>query len=344
MDQSVGSTTTIATDSDATSGTIEMGISESDDDHLSPFARMVRRNDRGPSAHGDRYDAASAVSSLSKGSSISRSSAGSATPGRYPSSVLSRSRTEDTYISSGASSLRSSQASVYRDRDLYSSTSGVSGTSTRSRRKQSRLRNEILPSPQESKVEDLFKFTRSRLSDVPHQRPIGDTGRLTNDDLRRQMLSTIFGWHREMDDLVRDEMNRHPAGSPNRILLAKWLGDIGIDIMAASSGPMTSSDWMLLALSGISDQGGESAQHKLGRAYVQRLLEIGDIHPATTILIGMGDYNDAIEIYVSHRQYMEALVLLCLFFPAVWERQAVIIKKWGDWAIAHGQRELAVRW
>ncbi|KAL2759660.1 hypothetical protein ACRALDRAFT_1067593 [Sodiomyces alcalophilus JCM 7366] len=342
MDQTARSATTIATDSDATSGTIEMGISESDDDHLSPFARMVRRNDPGPSAHRDRYDAASPVSSLSRGSSISRSSTGSATPGRYPSSVLSRSRTENTYISSGASSLRSSQASAYRDRDMYS-TSGMSGTSTRSRHKQSRLRHEVLPSPQESKVLDLFKFTRSRLSDVPHKRPIVETSRLTNDDLRQQMLSTIFGWYQEMDDLVRDEMSRHPAGSPNRILLAKWLGDIGVDVMGASSESMTSSDWMLLALSGIGSQGGQAVQNKLGRAYVQKLLENGDIHAAATILIGMGDYNDAIEIYVSHKQYMEALILLCLFFPTVWERQAVIIRKWGDWAISHGQRDLAVR-
>ncbi|ROT43517.1 hypothetical protein SODALDRAFT_41197 [Sodiomyces alkalinus F11] len=343
MNQSAKSATTIATDSDATSGTVEMGISESDDDHVSAFARMVRRDDSESSAHGDRYDTASPASSLSRGSSISRSSTGSATPGRYPSSVISRSRTENTYISSGASSMRSSQVSAHRERDLYSA-SGMSGTSTRSRHKQSRLRHEVLPSPQESKVNDLFKFTRSRLSDVPHKRPmISETGRLTNDDLRRQMLSTIFGWHKEMDDLVRDEMSRHTTGSPSRILLAKWLGDIGVDVMAAGSESMTSSDWMLLALSGIGGQGVQAAQHKLGRAFVQRLLESGDIHAAATILIGMGDYNDAIEIYVSHKQYMEALILLCLFFPAVWERQAVVIRKWGDWAIAHGQRELAVR-
>jgi hypothetical protein len=73
-------------------------------------------------------------------------------------------------------------------------------------------------------------------------------------------------------------------------------------------------------------------------------LENGDIHAAATILIGMEDYNDAIEIYVSHRQYMEALILTCLFFPAVWERQNALIKKWGEWSASHGQQQLAIRW
>jgi hypothetical protein len=155
------------------------------------------------------------------------------------------------------------------------------------------------------------------------------------------MLSIIFGWNGEIEDLVRDEMLRHPSGSPSRILLAKWLGDIDADVMTATSENMTSSDWMLLALSGI---GGQASQHKLGRAYVQRLLENGDVHAAATIMIGMGDHNDAIEIYVSHKKFLEALVLLCLYFPSVWERQAAIIKKWGEFAVQHGQQGLAIRW
>lgn len=104
---------------------------------------------------------------------------------------------------------------------------------------------------------------------------------------------------------------------------------------------MTSSDWMLLALSGI---GGQASQHKLGRAYVQRLLENGDVHAAATIMVGMGDYNDAVEIYISHKKYMEALILTCLVFPAAWERQEQIVKKWGEWAVQHGQQQLAIRW
>ncbi len=49
------------------------------------------------------------------------------------------------------------------------------------------------------------------------------------------MLSTIFGWQKEVEDLIRDEMSRHPNASTNRILLAKWLGDMDIDTMTASA-------------------------------------------------------------------------------------------------------------
>ncbi|KAI1498053.1 hypothetical protein F5X99DRAFT_341549 [Biscogniauxia marginata] len=332
----------IGTESDSS---IPVGaeISESDDDHLSPLARLARGTDSTTtdSYEQDRYMTSSPAST--KSSTISRSSAGSGTRGRYPPSVQSRGMTENTYISAG-SSLRSAALPPYGDKDAYSLSSVSSASitsSSRSRHRPSRLRNEVLPSPDEARVHDLFKFTRSRLHDIPYKRtPLGDQTRLTNDDLRRQMLSIIFGWNREIHDLVRDEMARHPSGSPSRILLAKWLGDIDADVMMAASENMTSSDWMLLALSGI---GGTASQHKLGRAYVQRLLENGDVHAAATIMIGMGDHNDAIEVYVSHKKYLEAVILLCLFFPSVWERQAQIIKKWGEFAVQHGQQGLAIR-
>ncbi|KAF5725147.1 hypothetical protein FMUND_109 [Fusarium mundagurra] len=60
-------------------------------------------------------------------------------------------------------------------------------------------------------------------------------------------------------------------------------------------------------------------------------------------MLGMGDHNDAIEVYISHKRYMEALILTCLSAPSVWERQAAIIKKWGKWAVQHGQQLLAIR-
>ncbi|RDA91717.1 hypothetical protein CP533_2342 [Ophiocordyceps camponoti-saundersi (nom. inval.)] len=322
-------------ESDASSVPLEMPISESDDDHLSPFARLARQ--QAPDSGTERsYDSGSPVSSRSGLSSLSRSSAGSRTPGRHHGSLKSWGMTENTYISAG-SSLRSSAVS----RDSHTVTSLSSATSSRTRHRPSRLRHEVPRSPDDSKVHDLFKFTRTRLSDVPYKRPArSDNSRLTNDDLRRQMLCTIFGWQKEVEDLVRDEMSRHPAGSAGRILLAKWLGDLDADVMAGSSENMTSSDWMLLALSGI---GGHQSQHKLGRAYVQRLLECGDIHVAVTIMLGMGDHNDAIEVYISHRRYMEALILTCMTLPGVWERQAAIVRKWGEWAVQHRQQQLAIR-
>lgn len=350
-DRSATSATTIASESETSSIPLDMNISESDEDHMSPFARLTRR--QAYDSGNEPYESNSPVSSRSGLSSLSKSSAGSSqTPGRYPGSIRSRGLSENTYISAGTS-IRSStigngnvQVNT-RDMDSYSmgyslgTTSVPSMTSSRSRRRPSRLRNEVPRSPDDNKVHDLFKFTRARLSDIPYKHAIGaNNARLTNDDLRRQMLNTIFGWNHEVEDLIRDEMSRHPQGSPSRILLAKWLGDIDSNIMNANFENMTSSDWMLLALSGI---GGQASQQKLGHTYVQRLLEAGDVHAAVTIMLGMGDHNDAIEVYISHKRYMEALILTCLSSPGVWERQAAIIRKWGEWAVQHGQQQLAIR-
>lgn len=341
--QSVHSATTIHTSESESSLTssipMEMNVSESDEDHLSPFARIARGQAH-PDSGNETYESASPVSSRSALSSMqSKSSAGSRTPGHHPASI----RSANTYISAGTSLQSSTVGRQQQDIDNYSmgySLGSTSIASSRSRRP-SRLRHEVPRSPDDSKVYDLFKFTRTRLSDIPYKHPINaDNSRLTNDDLRRQMLSTIFGWHAEVEDLIRDEMSRHPNGSSSRILLAKWLGDMDTDMMAASAKDMTSSDWMLFALSGM---GSAAGQQKIGRVYVQRLLESGDVHVAVTIMLGMGDHNDAIEIYVSHKRYMEALILTCLSFPGVWERQAAIIRKWGEWAVQHHQQQLAIR-
>ncbi|KAH7142430.1 hypothetical protein DER46DRAFT_674132 [Fusarium sp. MPI-SDFR-AT-0072] len=349
-DRSATSATTIASESETSSIPLYVNISESEEDHLSPFARLTGR--QAYDSGNEPYESASPVSSRSGLSSLSKSSAGSSqTPGRYPGSMRSRGLSENTYISAGTS-IRSSTIGNCahgntRDLDTYSmgcslgTTSVPSMVSSRSRRRPSRLRNEVPCSPDDNKVHDLFKFTRACLSDIPYNHAMGaNSARLTNDDLRRQMLNTIFGWNKEVEDLIRDEMSRHPQGSASRILLAKWLGDIDLNIMNANFENMTSSDWMLLALSGI---GGHTSQQKLGNTYVQHLLEAGDVHTAVTIMLGMGDHNDAIEVYISHKRYMEALILTCLSAPSVWERQAAIIKKWGEWAVQHGQQQLAIR-
>ncbi|KAL1837644.1 hypothetical protein VTJ49DRAFT_3543 [Mycothermus thermophilus] len=318
--------------------------SEAEDDGRSPLARYLQASESGTD-----YRPTTPASNISRSTVSISSSTSQTAQRRYPPSTVSRGLTEHTYISAG-SSLRSGQPVLRKERESLSTTSSVSMGSSQpyqhratphQQHRPSRLRNEVPRSPDDGRVSDLFKFTRSRLADVPYKAPYStDHSRMTNDDLRRQMLRAIFGWHKDIDDLVRDEMERHPLGSANRILLARWLGDITTDIMAMGSENMTSSDWMLLALSGI---GGQASQHKLGRAYVQRLLESGDVHTAATIMVGMGDYNDAIEIYVSHKKYMEALLLTCLFFPATWERQEQIVKKWGEWAVQHGQQQLAIR-
>jgi hypothetical protein len=322
-------------------------ISESDEDHMSPLARIAREMDKLEHERQeiDRSDTLSPVSSRSLASTTSRSSAGSRQhyEHRKHSSAMSRGLSDGTTMSIGSSVHSGREPSFVSSRDSLSmsSLSSASNASNRSRPRGSRLKQEVLRSPDDAKIVDLFKFTKARLTDIPYRHPqVLDNTHLTNHDLRRQMLSTIFGWNGEAEALIQDEMTRHPLGSPTRVLLAKWLGDIDTDIMASSSQSMTSSDWMLLALSGI---GGHASQAKVARAYVQRLLEKGDVHTAATIMIGMGDQNDAIEIYVSHKRYMEALILTCLVFPSDWQRQAELIRKWGEWAVQHSQQQLAIR-
>lgn len=111
--------------------------------------------------------------------------------------------------------------------------------------------------------------------------------------------------------------------------------------MAAMVGSenMTSSDWMLLALSSM----GPTSQKQVGQAFVQRLLEKGDIHPAVAVLLGFGENDDAIEVYVSRGYHMEAVLLTCLTMPSDWQRQSYLVRKWGESSVMKGQPELAVR-
>ncbi|TAQ87948.1 hypothetical protein B7494_g3735 [Chlorociboria aeruginascens] len=337
---------------------INVDISESYEDHMSPLARIAREMDK-LELERQEPDRADTLSPLSVRSHNTTSTSSTASNGsrhrrerrryaRYTSSishgsVISRALTDGTMMSLGGT-IPTAEPSSISSRDSLSTgslSSSHSSSHHRSRGKSSRLRQEVLPSPNNGQVTDLFEFTKARLSDIPYRHPqVLDSTHLTNNDLRRQMLSTIFGFEGEASDLIRDEMAKHPLGSSSRVLLVKWLGDVDPDILAANFESMTASDWMLLALSGI---GGQASQAKAARAYVQRLLEKGDVHTAATIMIGMGDQNDAIEIYVSHKRYMEALILTCHVFPADWQRQAELVRKWGEWAVQHGQQQLAIR-
>jgi len=102
---------------------------------------------------------------------------------------------------------------------------------------------------------------------------------------------------------------------------------------------MTASDWMLLALCNV----GQGTQKKVGETFVQRLLAKGDVHPAVAILLGLGEHDDAIEVYVSRKYYMEAILLTCLTVPTDWQRQSFLVRKWGEYSVTHGKAELAVR-
>ncbi|KAL8689540.1 MAG: hypothetical protein Q9218_004811 [Villophora microphyllina] len=286
-----------------------------------------------------RSDMSSPVSSRSMTESMSSRSSN---PYHYQ-------RTQASYSSRAASGTTFStiSPSMIGRESFFSGGSSVfpqtaSMTSAGRRSRGSRLRQEVLLSP-ESKYVDLFPRTRARLSTVQYKPPQPlDQENATADDLRKQMLDVVFGWEDDIEPLIRDELAHHQPGSTSAVLLAKWLGEVDTDQMAAiiSSGNVGSSDWMLLALSSM---GGQSSAGKMGQAFVQRLLQQGDFHTSATILLGMGDREDAVEVYVSRSFFMEAILLTCLIFPTDWQRQAHLVRRWGEFVVENSQQQLAIR-
>ncbi|KAE8356790.1 hypothetical protein BDV28DRAFT_65532 [Aspergillus coremiiformis] len=285
-----------------------------------------------------RADLSSPISSRSHANSVSSK----ASSGKYrmvPFSSPSRSgHTATSFSLTSASGRETPQASAAS----YAYASSVSMSSVKSSRAGSRLRNEAYPGPADKPI-DLFPFTRERLNDVPYTRPPPlDESCLTPDDLRRQMLSLVFGWDGDIDGLINDELTHHTPGTQSAILLAQWLGESDTDQMVSmlSSGPASTADWMLLAFSQMS---GESQANKVGQAFVQKLLEAGDVHTSATILLGLGDKIDAIEVYVSQSYYMEAILMACLVTPTDWQRQSYLVRRWGEHVVSHSQQQLAIR-
>ncbi|EMC91828.1 hypothetical protein BAUCODRAFT_28068 [Baudoinia panamericana UAMH 10762] len=308
---------------------------------MSPMQKIIAKEmDSLDALESELRDKVMPLSPSSRASSVSsRSSRGSRKGRKYlydkPDSSRASSTVEGTEFSFGE------QSRTGRD-----SVSIRSISSYQSRPKQyrsSNLRRETPRNAEEARgtaALDLFPFTRARLQEVAFRTPQYGQGPRTADVLQREMLSVVFGWSGDIRSLVRDEMARHQLGSAAGVLLAKWIGDMGADSMTSMMGAeMSSSDWMLLALSNI----GADSQKKVGEAFVQRLLEKGDIHPAVAILLGLAEYNDAIEVYVSQKYWMEAVLLTCLTCPVDWGRQSFLIRKWGEAAIKQGQAELAVR-
>lgn len=76
-------------------------------------------------------------------------------------------------------------------------------------RKPHPLTQEITASTTEKSQEDvpdLFGNIKARLPFVAHEGPfVPNSGRKDEDELRREMLYTIFGWRGDVDGLIRDE-------------------------------------------------------------------------------------------------------------------------------------------
>ncbi|THZ43714.1 hypothetical protein D6C90_04960 [Aureobasidium pullulans] len=314
---------------------MDADLSEGELGTMSPLEKIAKEMDQLEEEKQDRLGALSPTSSKTSSVSSRSSDGGRRAPSyRYDKAPSSRasnvSHNEGTEFSFGLPSIKPRESVSIRSTSSFRS---------------SGLRKEILRSPDEAQQTsqmDLFPHTRARLRDVPFRTPhYGQVAR-TSDVLRQEMLSVVFGWNDDIESLVRDEsVMRQRPGSASGVLLSKWLGEFGADTMAAMVGSenMTSSDWMLLALSSM----GPSSGKQVGQAFVQRLLAKGDIHPAVAVLLGFGEHDDAIEVYVSRGYHMEAVLLTCLTMPSDWQRQSYLVRKWGEALVMQGRPELAVR-
>ena len=289
-----------------------------------------------------RAEMASPMSTTSRTESISSRSSTGHRNRHYAPSESSRAASGTTFSTFSPSMAARDSYSVIGS-TYFPHTASVASSGRRS--KGSRLRQEVIMSP-ETQLLDLFPYTRARLASLPYspQPPQAlDQTKASASELRRQMLEIVFGWKDDIEPMIRDELSNHPAGSMNATLLSKWLGEVQIDSMAAlmSETPLSSTDWMLLAISQMNGQG--TASKQLGHNFVQRLLQQGDIHTAATILLGMGDREDAVEIYVSRNYFMEGILLACLLFPDEWQRQAHLVRRWGEYVVENSQQHLAIR-
>jgi hypothetical protein len=82
---------------------------------------------------------------------------------------------------------------------------------------------------------------------------------------------------------------------------------------------------------------------EVGRTLARKMLKKGDIHVAASVLIGIGEHADAIEMYTSHLHYMEAILLACLKFPTDSYRHSILVRRWGEHIMIPSRQLLAIR-
>lgn len=265
-----------------------------------------------------------------------------------PADVVSPSQTEHTGTTFSAGvCYKPSQTQRVQSGDLANPVpSTAAGSKGLGSRQGSRLRQEIILSPlgsEDVSCADLFPITRARLSDVPYsQSRILDEKHTSSDDLRRQMLSVIFGWDHDITELIEDELARASPDSVNALLLTRWLGGGPDDMIEAMSDTNADSslDWMRLGL-GLLDNRAEAKQ--LAQIFVEKMLSKGEIHMAVVVLLATGDKNGAIEVYVTRNCYLEAILLTCRLMPMDWHRQSHLVRKWGEHVVENSQQQLAIR-
>lgn len=229
---------------------LDSGSSEGEGVAMSPLQKIAHEMDMLEEESRDRVGPLSPVSS--RASISSRSSGGSRRYNSYrldrPSSRNSSKSGDGTVFSFGASSSLQSRDTGRESISIRSVSSAASSSSKR--RGSSSLRQEILRSPDEAKAEvDLFPFLKARLSGVAFRTPEYSAER-TPDDLRQQMLSVVFGWDGDIEDLIRDEReNTHSPACiwPPVPADSRFLPQFPVTALAPPAPCLSRSGWVTSA-------------------------------------------------------------------------------------------------
>lgn len=98
-------------------------------------------------------------------------------------------------------------------------------------------------------------------------------------------------------------MNSTPTQSLHAIMLRMWLQELDQNALSVLLGTdmMVSGDWLILALSSM---GGQKSWATVFRAFAMRLIQKGNLHTAAMCLLALDDKQGAVEVYISHKQYM----------------------------------------
>ncbi|KAJ6264956.1 hypothetical protein Dda_1110 [Drechslerella dactyloides] len=188
---------------------------------------------------------------------------------------------------------------------------------------------------------ELFPNLKDKLFTIIYKTPMKNGGPKYDDEKRREMFSSVFGFEGDAESLIREEIAQHPARSLQSLILRLWLHDLDANALNVLMGSETlvPSDWLFIALSAM---GGQKSWQQTVRVFIMRLIQKGDVHNAVMCFLMIGERDQAIEHYVSNKKYMEAVLLTALFYKE-WRRLAVLVKKWGEHAAENGEGGLAMR-
>ncbi|EPS35258.1 hypothetical protein H072_11571 [Dactylellina haptotyla CBS 200.50] len=188
---------------------------------------------------------------------------------------------------------------------------------------------------------ELFPNLKDKLAALTYRTPLSSDRPKYDDEKRREMFSSVFGFEGDAEALIREEIAQHPARSVQSLMLRLWLHDLDANALNVLMGSETlvPSDWLFIALAAM---GGQKSWQQTVRLFIMRLIQQGDVHNAVMCFLMIGEREQAIEHYLSNKKYMEAVLLTALMYKE-WRRLSVLVRKWGEHAAEHGEGSLAMR-